>query len=135
MPDDFPVDLAWCKEVPPRICFFLWGLCWNRLATREVLICRGMGVEPNCVMCSNEMGESRDHLFLHCITARDLWLCFVQAFGFDWVAPRTVVDLLAFWQSREYSSGLRELIWRLAPLAICWTLWKERNNRSFNNKT
>jgi hypothetical protein len=41
-----------------------------------------------------EEGETTDHL-LHCEVTRDLWALIFHLFGFKWVMPERVVELLA----------------------------------------
>ena len=40
-------------------------------------------------------GEYIDHLFLHCLIAKDLWFVVLGLFGVSWVLPKNVVELLA----------------------------------------
>ena len=49
-----------------------------------------------CFMCKCN-GELVDHLFLHWV-ALDLWSMDLSLFGVIWVMPKSVVELLAFWQ-------------------------------------
>ena len=72
-----------------------------------------------------------DHLLLHCEMARRLW-CFVfKSFGISWVLPSTVPDLLFGWWNwlGKHSSK----IWNLVPLCLLWCLWRERNQRTFED--
>ena len=59
----------------------------------------------------------------------------VYGFGFiwcSWVMPKSVVGLLACWQSRfgRYRNGY---IWIIIPHCLMWCLWRERNNSCFED--
>ena len=53
-------------------------------------------------------------------------------FGVSWVMPKSVVGLLACWQSRfgRYRNGH---IWIIIPNCLMWCLWRERNNSCFED--
>ena len=82
-------------------------------------------------MCK-ETGESIDHLFLHCHTARELWALVFSMFGVWWVMPRHVVDLLACWTGRTCRCRAAT-IWGLIPHYLMWVICGERNARSFED--
>jgi hypothetical protein len=76
-------------------------------------------------------GESVDHLFLHCEVARELWHCVFRAFGVAWVLPDHIPALLFGWWNwfGKHSSQ----VWNLVPHCLMWTLWWERNSRTFED--
>ncbi len=84
-----------------------------------------------CCMCRSA-DESVDHLFLHCQVARELWSFIFRCVGIDWVLPFRVSDLLFSWWNwfGKRSSG----VWILIPSCLMWTIWRERNNRIFEDK-
>jgi hypothetical protein len=45
--------------------------------------------------------------------------------------PRRVVDLFAYW----WTVGNTQIVavWKMVPLCLLWFLWRERNNRSFED--
>jgi hypothetical protein len=61
-----------------------------------------------------------------------LWNFVFHSFGFQWVLPRSVVDLLDGWWNLlgKHSSE----IWDMVPLCLMWMIWKERNSRIFEDK-
>ena len=83
-----------------------------------------------CCLCRSA-GESVDHLFLHCGVARELWSCVFRSFGTAWVIPDCVPALLFGWWNwfGKHSSQ----VWNLVPHCLMWTLWRERNCRTFEN--
>jgi hypothetical protein len=81
-------------------------------------------------MCK-KTGESVDYLLLHCDVAFALWSSLFNHFKMSWVTPRRVIDMLACWRSsgRPRSAA----VWKIAPICLFWCLWRERNNRSFED--
>ena len=47
--------------------------------------------------------------------------------------PQRVLDLLFCW--RNWFGKLHLNIWNLVPLCLMWTLWRERNSRTFEEKS
>jgi hypothetical protein len=83
-----------------------------------------------CCMCKRN-GESVDHLLLHCDVAYALWSALFTRFGLSWVMPRRVLDLFACW----WTSGrpMSAAIWKMVPTCLLWCVWKEINNRCFED--
>ena len=79
--------------------------------------------------CCN--GETIDHLLLHCPVAGVLWSWIFQAFGVHWALSGTIADLLFSWWNGlgRHSSD----IWNIVPVCLMWTIWKERNQRTFED--
>jgi hypothetical protein len=82
-------------------------------------------------MCKRT-GESVDHLLLHCDVVYTVWSAFFSCFELSRVMPRRVVDLLGCW----WSSGRPRsaTVWKMVPMCLFWCLWKERNDRNFENR-
>jgi len=76
-------------------------------------------------------GESVDHLLLHCDVAYALWSALFIHFGLSWVMPRRLFDLFACWwmSGRPRSAA----IWKMVPICLLWCVWKEINNRCFED--
>ncbi|KAG5602468.1 hypothetical protein H5410_033838 [Solanum commersonii] len=51
-----------------------------------------------------------------------------------WAMPRHTAELLACWNRDGVQSGHKER-WKIVPTCIWWTIWKERNQRCFENKS
>ena len=67
-----------------------------------------------------------------CPITHSLWMSMLRLFGIDWVMPGSVVDLLFSWYHwiGKHSSD----IWDLIPGCLMWTIWSERNRRSFEDE-
>jgi len=53
--------------------------------------------------------------------------------GVCWVQPWKLKDVLVAWRRRKQKL-LALGVWNLIPLAIWWSVWKERNRRIFEGK-
>jgi hypothetical protein len=76
-------------------------------------------------------GENVAHLLLHCPVARELWNYVFRRFGVDWVISGSFLDHMAGWRNwfgKHYSD-----VWNLVPACVMWSLWRERNNRTFED--
>ena len=49
-----------------------------------------------------------------------------------WVKPGSIKRVLNRW-NRDDNASDKEKTWKLVPACIWWTIWKERNSRSFEN--
>ncbi|KAJ4790934.1 RNA-directed DNA polymerase (reverse transcriptase)-related family protein [Rhynchospora pubera] len=118
----------WKLKAPPRVKIFLWLLLQDMLLTQQNLLIRNWLANEGCPCCLARPLESAIHLFLHCPFAIAIWnrvrsLYNLQALIFN-------EDLPAFWlQNRPATGAAWDTIWA----ATTWTIWKERNNRTFNS--
>ena len=77
-------------------------------------------------------GESVDHLLLQCPTASNLHSLILGLFGVYWVMPKSVFELLACWEG-QFGHHWNGHIWMVIPHCLMWCIWRERNNRSFED--
>ncbi len=129
-PVAFPWKSVWRTKAPRRACFFVWTAAWNKILTCDNLRKRGYTLPSWCCMCCCG-GETADHLLLHCSVANALWSWVFYSFGVQWVMSGTVVSLLSSWWNGlgRHSSA----IWNMVPICLMWTIWKERNQRTFED--
>jgi hypothetical protein len=76
-------------------------------------------------------GEIVDHL-LHYEVARALWNAIFSRFSLSWVIPLRMVDLFACWWTGGRSRSA--VVWKMVPSCLMWCLWRERNDRNFEDK-
>jgi hypothetical protein len=131
-PISFPWKSIWRSKAPPRVAFFAWTTARGKILTLDNFRRRGMVVVNRCWLCESE-GESIDHLLLHCGAARALWDAFFSMFGLCWVMSNTVKDLFASWWTGGRSRSA--VVWKMVPLCIMWCIWRERNDRCFEDKS
>jgi hypothetical protein len=60
-----------------------------------------------------------------------LWNYVFLTFRVHWVLPRQVADLLFGWHN--WFGKHHSHIWNLIPLCLMWTVWRERNLRTFED--
>lgn len=58
---------------------------------------------------------------------------FLKACGMECCFPFNIAGLLEAWENSPVV-GCGRTLWRLIPISILWSIWKERNERIFNNK-
>ena len=51
--------------------------------------------------------------------------------GVQWVIPSSVEGLLQWW-AFCWMKKKEQPIWKVIPLAVCWSTWKHRNECVFN---
>ncbi|KAG2708551.1 hypothetical protein I3760_05G199100 [Carya illinoinensis] len=83
-------------------------------------------------MCK-ENGESVDHLLLHYKVARTMWDDFFTRIELSWVMPLEMVDIFASWRGLRGNSQVAA-IWRMVHIFMCWCIWQEGNDRSFEDR-
>jgi hypothetical protein len=126
----FPWKCVWRTQAPSRAAFFSWSVALGKILTLDNLRKRHVIVINRCFMCK-KTEESVDHLLFHCNVAFALWYSLFSRFGLSWAMLLWVIDLLACWWSLGRSRSAT--VWKMAPTCVFWCLWRERNNRSFED--
>jgi hypothetical protein len=112
----FPWKGIWRVQAPKRVAFFVWIAALGKIFTHDNLRRRGIVVVEWCVMCK-KLGESVDHILLHCDVARVVWSYFYSLFGVEWVMPSSVLDLMSGWGTLlGRGSAIRS--WKQVPLCV-----------------
>jgi hypothetical protein len=127
----FPSKIIWKSRAPPRVAFFVWTAALGKIMTIDNLQKRHVLIMDWCCMCKKG-GEIVDHLLLHCPFAWELWSMVFDLFGVLWVMPRSIVEMLDCWQG-NFGKHRNFLIWRVVPHCLMWSIWRERNGRSFED--
>jgi hypothetical protein len=78
------------------------------------------------------MNSSSIGTFSFIVLWRVSWNFVFRSFGVQWVLPNRVIDLLDGWWNMLgiHSSN----IWNTITLCLMWTIWRERNSRTFEDK-
>lgn len=88
-------------------------------------------LNPNCCILYKANIGNRDHVFIHCNQAKELWGRF-QAQTRQVIAGNNVKSFcLSLCQLNQISR--KNVIFFNLGVVILWSLWLERNNRIFNN--
>jgi hypothetical protein len=113
--------------------FFGWRLLLLKLPTRVALNHRGIITNPHdipCIFCFKD-NEDCSHLFFHWGFVKGVWEAI-----FRWLGHRLPIGLAGWDHSLSFGTlfkskngnHVRHLIW----LATTWSIWKLRNNVTFN---
>ena len=129
--EPFPWNIIWRSWAPIRVSFFAWKASWNIILTTDQLKRRGWILLNRCYLCKMEE-ETSDYLLLFCKKATMLWNLFFSLFDVQWVLHSSIKRNLIAWHGASVSKG-NEKAWRAAPFCLMWTLWRERNERVFND--
>ena len=127
----FPWKSIWKQKIPSRVAFFVWTAALGKCLTIDNLRKRKVCILDWCYMCKCS-SESVSHLFLHCPVAAEVWDMVFGLFGVSWVMPSFVVGLFACWQG-HFGRLRNGVIWKIVPPCLMWCIWKERNNRCFED--
>ena len=85
-----------------------------------------------CILCKDNE-ESIDHILIHCDKTRVLWTFLLVVFSLKWVFLVSVKNLFLEWKFKELDKK-RRIVWHVAPICLFWCIWKEHNQRIFNNE-
>jgi hypothetical protein len=110
----------WKARIPHRIKVFLWLMELRAILTKENLIRRNWSGDPTCYFCSEN--ENIDHLFFLCPIA----LC-LGAYNIPENLHQSK-EWIKFW----LPDG--QPVYTLCLAAVCWAIWKRRNEACFENK-
>ncbi|CAN1287781.1 Putative ribonuclease H protein At1g65750 [Linum perenne] len=120
----------WRLNIPPKMRHLLWRAARGVIPTRHALNRRGIVVEDVCGLC-NVDGEDTKHLFLTCEVARSCWRV---ANAEELVTGAVVEDNdWCRWCMETIRTASEDKITCMA--AVVWGLWKERNDRVWNQKS
>lgn len=127
---EWPWKMIWKPKVPYKVKCFTWFLEQQVVLTHENLNKRGHQLASRCYLCG-EQDEPVKHLFLHCKWTEQLWRMFTSLKGIRWVKPGCIRGVPSSW-IRD-GNVTKEERWKIVPICIWWSIWNERNNRSFKN--
>jgi hypothetical protein len=132
--DRSQVDDIWHKQIPLKVSIMVWRLLRDRLPTKENLVRRRV-LSLDGATCVSGCGhlESANHLFLCCDIFNSLWHHVWSWLGIDFVSSGDLRQ--HFIQVTNYAGLPRSthLFFRIIWCVTVWVLWKERNERVFQN--
>lgn len=125
----FPQKFMCKLKIPLKVKVFVWLTITNRILTKDNLLKRGWTCNNQCHFCNCD--EIVDHLLFQYSLDRLVWRIVICALGL-FRSPCGVEDLLDSWLT-QFPPGQRKLA-LYGSAAVCWTIWKTRNDACFNNK-
>lgn len=127
-------SFVWSSSMPSRYQTHLWLITRNRLPTQVLLLSFALiPASSSCPFCSSRP-DSVDHLFFACRIPGNLASFWAAKFNVLWWnnSWRENLD----WASRRFSDrGFYHSMARFSFGALCYIIWKERNNIIFRNQT
>ncbi|WMV47891.1 hypothetical protein MTR67_041276 [Solanum verrucosum] len=129
----WPWKMIWKGKIPHKVACFTWLVASQAVLTQDNLMKRGKQLCSRCFFCEAEV-ETVNHLFQHCKVTGKLWQWFINLRGIGWAMPRHTSEVLACW-NRDGNQSEHKERWNIVPACIWWTIWKERNQRCFENKS
>ncbi|CAN1762923.1 hypothetical protein LINPERHAP1_LOCUS8598 [Linum perenne] len=84
-----------------------------------------------CVMCYSD-AETVDHLFLRCSFASEVWSRLSSKISLHGTFSSLIEEFIQRWKDLNCLSSFSSAM-KVLPHALLWFLWKERNDRIFND--
>ena len=133
--DPVELKLLWQKIVSLKVVVFVWRLLRNRLSTKDNLRRRGVLHTGSCQCVSScDSMETVNHLCLHCSLFGTVRNCILYWIGLSTAVPLNVSDHFTQFCFDGGKSQVQHTILIVIWFANVWEIWKERNNKIFNDK-
>ncbi len=123
----------WKSFTPPQCRYFLWLVALKRCWTVDRLRSRGLSHPDRCPLY-DQCDETIDHLLVACPKSQQLWWIALSAIGHSECLPLNEQSFHAYDNPKRMIKDHRRGFDTIATL-VAWTIWKERNNRVFNQKS
>jgi len=122
----FQHKMIWKLKIPLKIKIFLWYLQRGVVLTKYNLAGKNWKGSQKCCGCKSD--ETIQHLFLDCPYASMVWRIIFFATGLN--PPRSISHMFGTWLNNQHKKT-RYLIW-VGVAAVCWAIWRCRNDTIFN---
>ncbi|KAJ1687022.1 hypothetical protein LUZ63_018412 [Rhynchospora breviuscula] len=120
-------NMIWKLKVPYKIRIFIWLMSHNRILTKTNLLKKGWHGDSSCVFCGAE--KTNDHIFLLCPFAKSIWYWLGDSYN-NYTSWHNITDILNF--AKQLPKRDRDAFLTIF-CALCWSIWKIRNDFIFNN--
>ena len=125
------VHLLRFKKAVPRYSFILWLAIKERLTTQDKLVKIGLKQGMSCVLCREHI-ENHDHLFFQCSFSNRIWRVLLAKCG--WQCPEPSWQGVIQWAIQQmHGNSLKSSLGKLILSTTVYTIWNERNARTFSN--
>ena len=116
----------WKIKIPLKIKIFLWFLQRGVILTKDNLTRTNWKGSQKCICCNKN--ETIQHLFLECPFAKMIWK--IIFFATNLTQPRSINHMFGTWLHNRHKMA-KGLIW-VGVAAMCWAIWRCRNDVIFN---
>jgi hypothetical protein len=118
----------WKARIPLKIKIWLWLILHNAIATKDNMKKRKWVGSFVCQFCPND--ENINHLFFTCPMAAYIWSTISTVLGV-FTRPSCFTQYF-WWITKILPVGSNLHI--VGIVALCWAIWKTRNNACFEGK-
>ncbi|GMJ01570.1 hypothetical protein HRI_003826200 [Hibiscus trionum] len=124
-------SFVWKNLTPPRVDFFTWQVCNNRLPVKMELLKRGVSSisDSLCPLCMEE-NETVNHLLFVCRLSWKVWMRVASFWELKLVMPSDGITFLKYWNDLKPKFA-DEKFWFIIPRAVMWSIWLARNDFIF----
>jgi hypothetical protein len=128
IPTDKILSSLWKSKCLPKLRVFAWLLIKDRLNTKELMQRKSWQIDggPSCVLCNNQVIETRDHLFFDCPYARSCW----HKLHITWDTSSSIEDRIIKACNDFTGTCFMEIF-----VCAAWNIWKDRNDIIFRNQS
>lgn len=116
----------WNLKIPLKVKHFMWRANSGTLPTKDILISRRVNVCSLCPVCNTNM-ETTAHVLVNCDFAKLCWETVNLRKQFY-----TVSSFTEWFSGMVQDYNMEEM--KIISM-ICWSLWKNRNNIVWNQKS
>lgn len=125
--------VLWKLKVPMKVRVFIWLMLLDKILTQENLIIRGCQINTGCKLCNSLSVETTGHIMWSCPFASRFWRGLCAQINIPTRMEQNIED--AWLGGRMTLQGRARSRWDTAWAGGCWTMWKERNRRTFSGTT
>ncbi|GKB94962.1 RNA-directed DNA polymerase, eukaryota, reverse transcriptase zinc-binding domain protein [Tanacetum coccineum] len=122
----------WYTMIPKKVNIFMWRMFLDRLPNRLNLSLRGLDLDSISCMVCNGHAESNAHIFFKCDTAFAVWRLVRSWTDSTFPLFCSSEDWDSWFNSWHASKDKKSRAYTIFA-ATCWTLWRYRNNITFNS--
>lgn len=126
----------WKADIPLKINIFLWLIHHNKLLTSYTLSMMGVMENSNCNIC-NHSTEDTNHIFFECLIIQNYWntlLTKIPHIKFITGQNFYPSNWMNTWKLTHYKDYDNLLKWHEIFLFCRWSIWKTRNDNTFNTR-
>lgn len=114
----------WHKAVPFKMSFLSWRLCLGKLPFNEAISKFGRQSDANYLYCRSPFRDSIQHTFTKGEATKNLWNYVGRSLGINH-HPGPIRSIIQKWRDMKTENDIHKIILQIAPVMICWEIWKE----------
>lgn len=122
----------WHSNLWPKVTLLLWKVHHRSILNWVNLTKKGFQGPSLCSLCQQE-AESMQHILINCPFSVTLWDSGTLKFRQSDLNRASIHTTLQNWHSHPFKNPILNRILQLLSGFITWNIWKERNNRIFND--